>query len=261
MPPRPLRALPLCALALLLGAGCATKSDVRGLESSMIAQMQELEDQQLRLMERIGLAFDSLTEQERRDLTGRGQMQRQFDELRDLIAQVLDLASQNNQLLNDLRAGRRTGADPGGAFPPGGRTEEPGVPAAPGGGAADEATTFYRAALAQYNRGAFGTARTGFEDFLQNYPDHELAPDAQYRLAETYVSEEDLERALEELAEVWQGWPDHPRAATALYRSGVLEIERGRLDDARVFFQRVLAGYPNSDEAPLAENQLSRLRR
>lgn len=252
----------LCALALLVGAaGCATKSDVQDLERSMVAQIQELEEQQLALMDRIGLAFDSLSEQERRQLSGRGQMQRQFDDLRDLLAQILDLASQNNQLLNDLRASRTGRAEPSGALPGGARPAPGGAtPSDPGaGGAADEASTFYRAALAQYNRGSYGTARGGFEDFLQNYPDHELAPDAQYFLAETFAAEEEFGRALEELAKVWQGWPDHPRAATALYRSGVIEVERGRLDDARVFFQRVLAGYPNSAEAPLAENQLSRL--
>lgn len=254
------RLVPALALLLPLAAGCATKSDVRGLERSMVAQIEELEAQQRSVLERIGLAFDSLSEQDRRLLTGRGEMQRQFDELRDLLAQILDLASQNNRLLADLRAGGVTGGGGAVRVPPavggegaGGRGE-----AAAG---ADEASTFYNAALAQYRRNAYETARGGFEDFLQNYPDHPLAPDAQYFLAETYAGEGNRDRALEELAGVWERWPDAPRAATALYRSGVLEMERGRLNDARVFFQRVLAGYPESAEAPLAEDQLGRLRR
>lgn len=248
-----------CVLGLLAGTGCATKSDVQQLERSVASQLQELEAQQRELVQRIGFAFDSLSEQERRQLTGRGEFQRRLDELAELLGQVVDLVAQNNQLLNELRATRAAG--PGG--PPGvagGGPARRGEVARGVAGPADEPTTFYNAALAQYNRGAYGTARTGFEDFLENYPDHELAPDAQYFLAETHASEEARAGALEELSEVWERWPDHPRAATALYRSGVIEMERGRLADARVFFQRVLAGYPNSAEAPLAENQLARLR-
>lgn len=248
------RRLAVVALALLAGAGCATKSDVQELERSVVDQLRQLEDQQDRLADRIGLAFDSLSEQERRQLTGRGELARRFDELADLMAQVLGLVAQNHQLLSE---GRAAGTDVrpgvGGGGPGGG---------APAGGAApaDEPTTFYNAALSQYNRGAYGTARSGFEDFLANYPEHELAPDAQYFLAETYAAEEAYGRALEEFSEVWERWSDHPRAASALYRSGVMEVERGRLDDGRAFFERVLAGYPNSAEAPLAEDQLARLR-
>ncbi|MFQ5679315.1 MAG: tol-pal system protein YbgF [Gemmatimonadota bacterium] len=248
------------ALLLLVGQGCATKGDLHDLEGSMISEIRSLEAAQDALLERIGVAFDSMGVQERRQLTGRGEMQRQFDELRDLLAQLLELAGQNNRLLTELRSDLRSRersrptVRPGAAGPTGRPPE--GAPERP----ADEASVFYNAALGQYRRGAYETARNGFRDFLENYPGHELAPDAQYFLAETYASEEDREPALEELSKVWEGWPDSPRAATALYRSGVLEVERGRLSDARVFFQRVLAGYPNSDEAPLAESQLRRLR-
>lgn len=262
--PRPVRHVAVSGLAgaLLLAAACATKSDVQRLERSMVERIQELEGQQRALLDRIGLAFDSLGEQERRELTGRGELQRQFDELGNLLAQILDLASQNNRLLSELRgSGVAVGPQAGGVGRPlpGGARGAPGAGAEEGAG--DEATAFYNAALGQYRRGAYETARAGFEDFLENYAAHDLAPDAQYWLAETYVSEGNRDRALRELGRVWEGWPDSPRAARALYRSGVLEVERGRISDARVFFQRVVAGYPNSDEAPLAQAQLDRLRR
>lgn len=256
--PRATPLLPVFAAVVLLGAGCATKSDVQDLERSMVAELQQLEAQQQALLQRIGIAFDSLGEQERRELTGRGELQRQFDDLRDLLAQILDLAAQNNQLLGEWR--RQEAAAGGSAARAAGGGEATPEAGLPPEGAADEATTFYQAALAQYRRGAYETARAGFEDFLEHYRSHALAPDAQYFRAETYASEGNRERALREMARVWEGWPDSPRAATALYRSGVLEMERGRLSDARVFFQRVLAGYPSSDEAPLAQNQLDRLR-
>lgn len=250
-----MRRLAVWGLAVVATAGCATKGDVKTLERQVVSEMRQLQADQRALAERIGLAFDSLRIQEGRQLAGRGELQRQFDQLQELLAQILELAAQNNRLLSELRAGRAPGA-PGQAAP------GPGPPATgPEAAGEDEAGFFYNAALGQYRRGAFETARTGFQDFLQNYPDHRLAPDAQYFLAETYASQEQRDQALRELARVLERWPDSPRAATALYRSGVLEMERGRLADARGFFERVVAGYPNSDEAPLAEEQLRRLRR
>ena len=193
-----------------------------------------------------------MTEEERRELAGRGELQRQFDSLRDQIAQVMALVSQNSQLLNELKAGRSSTVVvpivPGGGDP------------AVGGAGSDEASLFYGAAQTQFRRGSYGTARSGFEDFLANYPDHELAPDAQYFLAETYAVELDRERALQEYSRVLELYPDSRRAPTALYKSGMLELEQGNTSEARRFFERVELGYPNSPEAELARDQLSKLR-
>lgn len=252
-----IQAAAAAALILVAGEGCATRADVEDLEISMVTQIQRLEAAQQALLQRLGMAFDSMGVQERRQLTGRGEMQRQFDQLGDLLAQLLELAGQNNRLLTELRSTRASAPVQGPAV----ASPVSGAPDKTGQVSADEATIFYNAALGQYRRGAFETARNGFRDFLGNYADHELAPDAQYFLAETYASEGNREAALEEMSKVWEGWSDSPRAATALYRSGVLEVERGRLSDARMYFERVRAGYPNSAEAPLAESELRRLKR
>lgn len=244
-------------LVLVVSAGCATKADVQDLQRSMVSEIRRIETGQRALLARIGIAFDSIGVQEERELTGRGELQRQFDRLGDLLAQLLELVGQNNRLLTEMRSAQTVQPARLPALErPGGDSQ--GAVAA---GQADEATVFYNAALGQYRRGAYETARSGFLDFLLNYPDHELAPDAQYFVAETYASEGDLESALSELSKVGEGWSDSPRAATALYRSGILEVKRGRLSDARVYFQRVLDGYPGSAEAPLAEGELKSIRR
>lgn len=240
-------------LAVLVGAGCATKSDVSSLERTMQAQMQEMRRSQDSLARRIGATFDTLSRQDMAAMTGRGELARQFQNLEEMLAQLLELVSQNNRLLGQMRQGARSGppADSG-SYPEGGENA--------GGAAAGEARTFYEAALQQHRRGSFETARAGFQDFLENYPNHELAPDAQYFLAETFRQTGDRERALQEYARVLELYPDSRRAPTALYASGMVELERGAVSDARQFFQRVELGYPNSAEAPLARQQLQRLR-
>ena len=217
----------------------------------MLEEIRDMAERQDAILAQFGVAFDSLGIQGRRDLASRGELQRQFDNLSEQIAQVMALLSQNNQLLNELAAGRSSTA----VVPiiPGGTGDSP-------AGGRDEASLFYGAAQEQFRRGSYSTARSGFEDFLANYPDNDLAPDAQYFLAETYAAESDAVRALQEYSRVLELYPNSRRAATALYKSGMLELERGNTSEARRFFERVELGYPNSPEAELARDQLSKLR-
>lgn len=246
------RSLLGASLAVLL-AGCATKADVSNLESRMVSEIRDLQAQQEDLVQSIGMAFDTLSQQERRQLAGRGELQRQFDRLGELLAQLLELTSQNNALLSEMRAAR-VGGDGGEAGP----RRAAGAPQA--GERGDEARTFYEAAQQQFRRGSYETARAGFEDFLENYPDHELAPDARYFLAESLAEAGEPDRAVEEYRRVVELHPDSQRAPTALYKLGMLEVERGNASEARRYFERVELGYPNSPEAQLARDQLRRLR-
>lgn len=255
-PGRPTRlraCLPLLAAAVL--AGCATKSDIRSLEQRMTTELEEVQAEQRAVIREIGLAFDSLSEQERRQLTGRGELTRTFNRLQDMIGELLELVNQNHLILQQLRQG-------GGAAGPGGQGAVPGpagpeVDAEPGEGGA---TGAFAAAQEQFNRGAFETARGGFEDFLESYPDHELAPDAQFFVAETYARTGDRESALEEYRRIEELYPDSRRAPTALFRRAVLQLEQGNTSEARSLFRRIELGYPNSAEAELAAEQLRQLR-
>jgi tol-pal system protein YbgF len=122
-----------------------------------------------------------------------------------------------------------------------------------------DARSLYAASIEQFRRGAYGTARAGFQEFLETYPADELAPDAQYYMAETYREEDDAERAIREYRRVVELYPNSRTAPTALYKAGLLEVGQGNRDEACQFFQRILAGYPRSDESRLATDQAERL--
>lgn len=249
-----IRRLVLGGLLVLVAGGCATKADVNSLENRMLSEMQELRAEQQVLLERLGMAFDTLTQQERRQLATRGEMQRQFDRIGELLGQLLEMTSQTNVLVSELREAR-VGVRPSPGAEPPNEAERPEAESR-----ADEARMFYEAAQQQFRRGAYGTAREGFEDFLENYPNHELAPDAQFFLGESYAEADDRRRAMEEYRRVVELYPDSRRAPTALYKMGMIERERGNTSEARQLFQRVELGYPNSPEAELARDQLRRLR-
>jgi tol-pal system protein YbgF len=252
------RKVGLVALALLSSGACATKGDVATLRTTIVDQMREDRAQRDSLISEIrslrSVLLDSLNVQTRRDISGRVDLERQIQDLNTALNQLMALTGETQRQLARLEAGG------------GGATTVPseqsgGAVALEGdaGGGGGEARDLYDAAIRQFRRGSYETARTGLDEFLSRYPQDELAPDAQYYRAETYAETGDQEKALEEYARVLELYPNSRRAATALYKSGRIELERGNTDDARTYFNRVIQGYPGSDEVELARRELTRL--
>jgi tol-pal system protein YbgF len=248
---------------------------MQDMEATMLAEMHALRMRQDSLtasMNRLrDVLLDTLGQRDEASLTGRGELTRRFQSLQDQLSQVMALVGQNQRLLAGLqnRAGVAGPADTTGgatAQASGGERAAGGAPETPTGAPADtsaspgQAGQLYRTAMQQYRRGAYGTARSGLEAFLQHYPDHQLAPDAQYYIGETYAQQSQPEKALDAYARVLQLYPNSRRAPAALYKSGLLEIQRGNVQDARTYFSRVVRGYPDSDEAGLARQQLAKLK-
>ncbi|MDP2469541.1 MAG: tol-pal system protein YbgF [Candidatus Palauibacterales bacterium] len=255
-----IRRVLLTAFVTLLGASCAMKSDVADLESTLQAQMQADRAQRDSLMTEIrqlrSVLLDSLSVQQRRDISGRVDLQRQIEDLAIAVTQLTALTGETQRQLAVLQ-------DSGSGMPGAGGevlADSSGGDSPLAAGAGGEPQALYEAALRQFRRGSYETARAGLVQFLEQYPSHELAPDAQYFVAETYAEAGNAEQALVEYARVLELYPNSRRAPTALYKSGLIELQRGNVDDARTFFQRVVQGYPDSDESDLAERELSRLR-
>lgn len=255
----------LLGSALLLG-GCSTRSDLETMEQTMIAEFRELNERQDSLVREVRelrrVMLDSLSTREGQALSVRGELGRRLQQLSEEIGRVAALSGQNQRMLTDLReraaspgGGARTDTSAAGAAGGDGGGEAPAGDTASGG----SATRLYEAALQQFRRGSYGTARSGLEEFLSRFPEHDLAPDAQYYIAESHARADSPGEALEAYSRVVELFPGSRRAATALYKSGLLERERGNLQDARVYFSRVVSGYPDSDEAELAREQLQEL--
>jgi tol-pal system protein YbgF len=106
------------------------------------------------------------------------------------------------------------------------------------------------------NRGSHSTARSGFQDLLTQYPNSDLAPDAQYYIGETLQAEGNTAAADSVFSLVVSKYSSAARAATALYKHGLILQKAKRDREARQAFQAVVDKYPRSDEAALAREQL-----
>ncbi len=249
----PIRLLLVAALLVPLAA-CATKRDMRDLQT----EFRELNARQEALLRE--LQRDQRTTRDSvRALSGefaehRAQVGGQFRAMEDLILRVQELAGLSQQELAGLRdqmARQRTqgGFEPG--FPGGGE-----VPTG-GGGVADD---IYEAAMTQLRRGGYTSARLGFEDLIERFPNHRLTPHARYHLADVAAQEGDAEEALRLFQQVGEFHPDSDRVPDALYRVGMIHRDRGETSRAREAFDRVVNTWPDSPAADLARDALRQLR-
>lgn len=258
------------AVAVLLGvaaAACASRGDVETLGDGLRDEIAALAEGQRQLAEAVQADLQSIeSSSERRETTGRGELDRLIQRIEGLFEQLIEMSAQNNQLLNDIYENqRRLGAPspmgfPGSAGPP--AADPVGAESNPDASAAsesDEASQFYALALDMYQRGNIETARDAFRDFLAVYGGHEFAPDAQYWVARTYEDAEDPGSALEEYRRLTELYPDSSRAPAALFQRAMIEAGRGNTAVARRLFAQIESGYPNSPEAPEARRERERL--
>lgn len=132
----------------------------------------------------------------------------------------------------------------------------PGQLPVPGGSDRDN----YQAAFELLKEQRYEDAARAFEQFLQTYPDSELADNGQYWLAESYYVTGQFEQALGEFEAVIDVYPDSRKAADALLKMGYCNYELERWEAARDALQRVQREFPETTAARLADQRLDRMR-
>ncbi len=119
-----------------------------------------------------------------------------------------------------------------------------------------EPKTLYNAAYQHYLSGDYEQAATGFERYLETFPDGEDADSAQYWLGESCMGQGRFRTAIDELGRVAERYPASDKVASSMLRIGMAHIELGERERANEILLRVTQEYPDSDEAALALQQL-----
>jgi len=125
--------------------------------------------------------------------------------------------------------------------------------------AAEAAVGTYNAAVRAFNRGSVTTARRAFQQFLQQYPNDALAPDAHYYLSDLLVQEDRLDEAIQAFLRIPELYPTAEKVPDALYRVGVVYIALDELEDARQYLERVVNSYPGTTAAQSAQDRLDEI--
>lgn len=248
-------------LGVLLLGGCATKRDVRDLQEEVraLAAQQRAAVASLEALNRA--VQDTLRGQSDALLESRGEILRRLRLLEEQLTTLQELTGQNQRaltLVRDLLESQRGGAglSPIRTDTPPGQAMDPRFQAEAGG-----AEETFNAAVTQFQRGSFSTARRAFQQFLQQYPTHRLAPHAHFYLADILVQENRLEEAVQAFLRIGELFPASEKVPDAYYRVGVIYIQMNKLEDARRYLQRVINSYPNSAAAALARERLAEIGR
>jgi tol-pal system protein YbgF len=263
---------------LLTGStGCfATRADMRILQGdintvrseaqrSAQAQAQSLAET-ARILQAVS---DSLTRLSSRQLSFEGDVRGELRRVNEQLIQVQQLLGQSASIVRALRADLETAgrtpiptpATQDTSVAPT-RTTPPATPAgAPpaGGPALPGPNQLYQDGMDHLRRSSYASARIAFGDLLLNYPGTDVAPEAQYLIAESYAAERNLTAAETAYAAVVSKYPDSPRAPEAMYKRARIFIEQGNTAAARPLLEQIIKLYPRADVAEFAKERLASL--
>ena len=180
------------------------------------------------------------------------------DSLADLTARLERMDAKITDLKNQLQIMQNPPAAPGATptgTPGGPGTGAPG--AAQGGppaGMSAEAT--YSNARKDQQTGNVDLAAQEYQQYLQYYPNTELAANAQYYLGEITFNKGDYKNAVGAFDAVLERYPNNPKTADAHYMKGMALAKDGQRLKAIQELRSLVQSNPNSEQARKATQAL-----
>ncbi|MCB9989639.1 MAG: tol-pal system protein YbgF [Rhodospirillales bacterium] len=109
---------------------------------------------------------------------------------------------------------------------------------------ANDPDGMYGQAFALIQKNDYAGAEQAFQAFLDRYPDHNLAGNAQYWLGETFYVRGQYDKAARVFAEGYQKYPKGQKGPDNLLKLGLTLAAQGKKDDACLTFGQLLKQYP-----------------
>ena len=264
----------LAAAALPAGAGLFDDDEAR---RRIDALRQELSQQGRDNEARIARLEESIRN------IGVVELVRQLDQLNAEIArlrgQLEVLANENQQIqkrqrdfyldldsrLKPLEGGGKPASPDGAAQPPSTSGAPPpqatAPPRAPTREEQAKELKGYDVASNLFRRNDFASAIDAFRAFLKEYPQSQLASNAQYWIGISYANLKDYRNALAAQGQVVAKYPQSAKAPDALLAIAAIQAEQGDTGSARNTLEDIIARFPSSDAAGKARTRLASLRR
>lgn len=117
----------------------------------------------------------------------------------------------------------------------------------------------YRRYYEALRAGNHSYALTGFRNFVERFPGHDFADNAQYWIGETFYDQKRFKSALVEFRKVVDNHPDGNKVPDGLLKLGYCYHQMGEVSKAQQVWQQVAQLYPKSNPATLARTKLSAL--
>lgn len=105
----------------------------------------------------------------------------------------------------------------------------------------------YKAAMQAYNSGLYDEAELGFEDIIQQFPQHGLAGNAQYWLGEVYTKQGNTDKAMAAFKAGFLKYKNGNKGADSLYRLGVTLANKNDTQGACTVFMSFTGEFPKAN--------------
>lgn len=208
------------------------------------AEMVKMEAELARKIDQLATS-ENATEAEIRKLQEQiDELEAKLEETNFRLAQLSQQLSATNQELQAVRSAAEVVSTP----PPPPMTTRPSDP-----------QTLYDTAYNDHKRGNYDLAILAFSQYLESFPNTELADNAAYWIGESYLKQRKFPKAIESFDEVLTRWEQSDRTESALLQKGLAHLELGQRAQAIVHLQSVICDYGGTDEAQLALKRLEEL--
>lgn len=271
-----LRFISVAALsaALLLTVSCATKKDFVELRQEMHRRSDEAESRLLSIENAVSQVDSFVREQQRLSQSLRAMMGTQTQEQRDNIELIAarqdEINYQLRELLQRLQAIQLYGgietapASPAAPQASAPTTQKPPVQSSPAPAAEPQQTAskidpneLYNAALDDVRNSRFQLAESRFLSFIMQFPNHELAGNAQYWLGEAVYGQEKYDLAISEFEKVISKYKKSPKIPASMLKIGFAQYNLGKSKEGAQTLNRLIKTYPKSEEADLARERIN----
>jgi len=126
-----------------------------------------------------------------------------------------------------------------------------------GAQASNAETRAYEAAQNLRRIGNYQGAIVAFQNFLKQYPNSSLAPNAQYWIGDSYFNMRDFRLAIASQRTVLQKYPDSAKVPDAMLNIAGSQAELGETVAARKTMEEVVAKHPASNAADKARRRIA----
>jgi len=263
------RRAPLVRLALaslsaagLAAGGCVSSTDIDALHDQIadVQRQAALLQQQGSSKQEVAQLEATIQRQTEALLKAEADMRLDINSLSAQIAQLQDKLEDTNYRLaqvsqqiaatnQDLKASRTAPVAPG----------APGDAQPPAATATADPETLYQTSYSDYLRGNYDLAMLGFKQYLEAFPETDLADNAIYWIGECFYRQQKYVEAIGEYDRVLKQYPRSDKTASALLKKGFALLEQGQRKDGIAQLQNVARSFPASDEANLAKQRLQSL--
>lgn len=119
-------------------------------------------------------------------------------------------------------------------------------------------TKAYDSAVNQFKLGRYREAIAEFQAFINQYPQSQLAPSAQYWIGNGHYALRDYRACIAAQERVIRSWPDNQKASDAMLNMSTCQADMGDRNAERQTLRALLDQFPRTPAADQARQRLNR---